>query len=136
MTHQHWEKHPYRLTTDPAWVDFDFVYKQLSQSYWASKRTKKQVGKSIRNAIPFNLYLCEDQIGFARVVTDQAVFAYLADVIIDPAHRGKGLGKWVVSCILSHPELKGCKVLLETQDAHGLYAQFGFEIKECMKKQL
>jgi len=136
MVNRLWENPPYSLTTDLTCLNLDFVYKQLSQSYWASNRTKKQVEKSIHNAIPFNLYLNEEQIGFARVISDKAVFAYLADVIIAPEHRGHGLGKWMMSCILTHPDLKGCKVLLETLDAHGLYAQFGFEIKECMKKQL
>jgi GNAT superfamily N-acetyltransferase len=136
MIHHLWEKTPYILTTDPACVDFGFVHSQLSKSYWGSNRTKKQVEKSIRNAIPFTLYLNEDPIGFARVITDKAVFAYLADVIIASEHRGNGLGKWMMSCILAYPDLKGCKVLLETKDAHGLYTQFGFELKECMKKQL
>lgn len=136
MIHYLWEKHPYRLITDPTCVDFSFVYQQLSKSYWASHRTKKQVETSIDHAIPFNLYLEDEQIGFARVITDKAVFAYLADVIIAPEHRGHGLGKWMMACILAHPELKGCKVLLETKDAHALYAQFGFEYKECMKIQL
>ncbi len=136
MIYYLWEKPPYRLITDPEFVDFNFVYKQLTQSYWASTRTKKQVETSIDNAIPFNLYLDEDQIGFARVITDKAVFAYLADVIIAPRYRGQGLGKWMMACILTHPDLQGCKILLETKDAHGLYGQFGFELKECMKKQL
>ena len=136
MIYHHWEKPPYYLTTDPTCIDFDFIHKQLSRSYWASQRTKRQIERSIQNSIPFNLYWKEDPIGFARVVTDRAVFGYLADVIIAPEYRGHGLGKWMVSCILAHPDLKGCKILLETKDAHGLYAQFGFEIKECMKRQL
>lgn len=135
MIHYLWENKPYKLLTDPECVDCDFVYGQLARSYWASSRSKAQIEKSIANAIPFNLYLEEDQIGFARVVTDRAVFAYLADVIIAPRHRGKGLGKWMLSCILTHPDLQGCKILLETRDAHGLYAQFGFEPHECMKVQ-
>lgn len=127
---------PYHISTDQNQVDLDFVYQQLSASYWASNRSRKQVEKSIQNAIPFNLYLDETQIGFARVITDRAVFAYLADVIIAPAHRGKGLGKWLVKTIMCYPDLQGCKILLETQDAHGLYEQFGFERKEAMKRQL
>ena len=136
MIYHCWKNNAYTLTTDPHDMDYEFVFKQLSTSYWASKRSRKQVEKSIRHSIPFNLYHEEDQIGFARVITDKAVFAYLADVVIDPQFRGQGLGKWMLSCILTHPDLKGCKVLLETKDAHGFYAQFGFEIKECMKQQL
>ncbi|NUM46017.1 MAG: GNAT family N-acetyltransferase [Anaerolineales bacterium] len=136
MIHYLWEKFPYKILTDPEYVDFDFVYQQLKNTYWAATRTRTQIAKAIAHAIPFNLYQEEDQIGFARVITDKAVFAYLADVVIAPRYRGNGLGKWMVSCILTHPDLKGCKILLETQDAHGLYAQFGFELRESMKKQL
>lgn len=136
MIHHLWERPPYLLITDPACVDFLFVFEQLSKSYWASNRTPQQVEKSIANAIPFSLYLNKDPIGFARVITDQAVFAYLADVIIAPPYRGNGLGKWMLACILTHPDIQGCKFLLETRDAHGLYAQFGFEVRECMKKQM
>ncbi|HNB51366.1 MAG TPA: GNAT family N-acetyltransferase [Anaerolineales bacterium] len=136
MIHYLWDNFPYKLLTDPEYVDHDFIYRQLKQSYWASTRSPAQIEKSIANALPFNLYHEEDQIGFARVITDRAVFAYLADVIIAPRFRGKGLGKWMLSCILTHPDLHGCKILLETRDAHGLYAQFGFEVRECMKLQL
>ncbi|GAB4577862.1 MAG: GNAT family N-acetyltransferase [Anaerolineales bacterium] len=136
MIHYLWEKSPYKLLTDPECVDFDFVTRQLATSYWASTCSQPQIEKSIANSIPFSLYLQEDQIGFARVITDKAVFACLADVIIAPRHRGKGLGKWMLSCILTHPDLQGCKILLETCGAHKLYAQFGFETRECMKKQL
>lgn len=136
MIHFLWDNFPYKLITDPAYTDFDFVCKQLAQSYWASTRSQKQIHTAIINSIPFNLYYEEDQIGFVRVVTDKAVFAYLADVIIAPRYRGQGLGKWMLSCILTHPELHGCKILLETLDAHGLYAQLGFEVRECMKIQL
>lgn len=136
MSNLHWDKPPYKLIADLATTDFDFVYKQLAQAYWASTRTQQQIHTAIVNSIPFNLYYEEKQVGFARVITDKAVFAYLADVIIAPEYRGQGLGKWMMSCILTHPDLHGCKVLLETLDAHKLYAQFGFEVRECMKRQL
>ena len=75
------------------------------------------------------------QIGFARLVTDSATFAWLCDVIVDPGHRGKGLGKWLVECATSHPDIATTTKLLRTRDAHGLYEKYGFAKIECMMRQ-
>jgi GNAT superfamily N-acetyltransferase len=117
------------VSTDPARIDVDLVHRFLSQSaYWALGRPRETVERSIRNSLCFGVFVDSRQVGFARVVSDRAVFAYLMDVFILPAWRGQGLSKALMQAILDHPELQGLTLfLLRTSDAHGLYAQFGFE---------
>jgi N-acetylglutamate synthase-like GNAT family acetyltransferase len=117
------------ITTDPARIDVDLVHRFLSESsYWAQGRSRETVERSIRHSLCFSVFLDGQQVGFARVASDRAVFAYLMDVFILPAWRGRGLSKRLMRAILEHPELQGLKLfLLRTSDAHGLYAQFGFE---------
>jgi GNAT superfamily N-acetyltransferase len=116
------------ISTDPARIDLDLVYGFLSTSYWAQARAREVVARSIANSIPFGAYSAGRQVAFARVVTDRAVFAYLADVFVVPEFRGRGISKALMRAILSHPDLATVTMmLLRTRDAHGLYAQFGFE---------
>jgi len=117
------------ITTDPWRVDVDVVHRFLSESaYWALGRSRTTVERSIRNSLCFSVFYDGQQVGFARVVSDRAVFAYLMDVFILPPWRGQGLSKKLMAAILSHPDLQGLTLfLLRTSDAHGLYAQFGFE---------
>jgi GNAT superfamily N-acetyltransferase len=113
-------------------MDIDFIHAYLTTSYWAAGITKEIVLRSIQGSLCFGVFKKDPgspkkQVGFARMVTDQATFAYLADVFIDEDYRGKGLSKWLMEFILSHPALQGLRrMLLATRDAHGLYAQFGF----------
>ena len=98
-----------------------------NHSYWAKGRSLKLVQHSIENSLPFGLYVDDKQIGFARVVTDYATFAWLADVYILDVHRGHGLGKWLIEVIVSHPRLQGFRRwVLTTRDAQELYRRFGF----------
>jgi N-acetylglutamate synthase-like GNAT family acetyltransferase len=117
------------ITTDPSRVDVDVVYRFLSESsYWAQDRSRETVERSVRHSLCFSVFAEGEQIGFARVVSDHAVFAYLMDVFILPEWRGKNLSKELMHTILAHPDLQGLQLfLLSTKDAHGLYAQFGFE---------
>jgi GNAT superfamily N-acetyltransferase len=116
------------ISTDPTRIDLDVVYGFLSTSYWAQKRTRQVVERSIANSIPFGADSAGRQVAFARVVTDRAVFAYLADVFVVREFRGRGISKALMRAILAHPDLAGVTmILLRTRDAHGLYAQFGFE---------
>ena len=116
------------ISTDPNRLDLELIHTVLSTTYWAEGRSRERVEQSIRHSIPFGAYVGERQVAFARVITDRAVFAYLADVFVIPEYRGRGVGKALVACVLSHPDLQGLRVfLLRTRDAHGLYAQFGFE---------
>ncbi|MBC7892253.1 MAG: GNAT family N-acetyltransferase [Sphingobacteriaceae bacterium] len=118
----------FTLSTDPARLQILVIHEFLSQhSYWAEGIPLEMVQRSIENSLCFGLYLNTDQVGFARVISDQATFAYLADVFILPEFRGRGLSKWLVACILQHPNLQGLRRwLLATADAHALYAQAGF----------
>lgn len=118
----------YELSTDAARLQPAVVHDYLANhSYWAKGIPLEMVERSLKNSLCFGLYHGANQIGFARVVTDRATFAYLADVFVLPDHRGRGLSQWLVESILAHPDLQGLRRwMLGTADAHGLYAQFGF----------
>src|SRR5512143_339586 len=121
-----WDRHPYRISDDPADVDLDVVHRFLASSYWARGIPKETVARSLRHAIPFSLLKDGRQVGFARAITDRATFAYLADVFVAEEERGRGLGLWLVRTVLDHPELQGLRRwLLITRDAHGLYRKRG-----------
>ncbi len=126
--HEFARRGPYLLSTDPALLDVSVIHAFLSEhSYWAPGIPRELVEKSIRNSLCCGLFCESRQIGFARMVTDRATFAWLADVFVLDAYRGQGLGKWMVENLLKHPDLQGLRrILLGTRDAHGLYAQFGF----------
>lgn len=119
----------YSISTDNALLDIDVIVDYLkNQSYWAKERTEDAIRKSIGNSFCFGVYDAEGkQIGFARVVTDFAVFAWLMDVFILAEFQGQGLGSWLIREIISHPELNTVmKWGLGTKDAHALYRKFGF----------
>ena len=119
---------PYCVTTDPERIDFDVVHSFLSRCYWAENIPRETMATAIANSLCFSLLRGDEQIGFARVVTDRSTFAYLADVFVLEAHRGQGLGAWFMSVLFSHPDLQGLRRFqLATRDAHGLYQKFGFE---------
>lgn len=118
----------YTLSTDPQRLDMAAVHAYLTRSYWSPGIAFERVQRAAANSLCFGLFHGAEQVGFARVVTDKTTFAYLADVYVLEAHRGQGLSKWLVQTILAHPELQGLRrFLLATADAHGLYAQFGFQ---------
>jgi GNAT superfamily N-acetyltransferase len=119
----------YNISTDKSKLQVAVIHQYLSvKSYWAKNIPLAVVQKSIDNSFCFGMYYKETQIGFARVVTDHATFAYLADVFILEAHRGKGLSKQLMEFIFSHPDLQGLRrFCLSTRDAHGLYTRFGFK---------
>jgi len=123
-----WKRAEFSISTDPKQLDITVIHKYLStDSYWAQGRTVETIKRSIENSLNFGLYKSKQQIGFARVVTDYATFAWLADVFVLDAYRGRGLGKWLVDVILSHPDLQRFRRwVLATKDAHELYRQFGF----------
>lgn len=115
------------VSTDKQRLDVPAIRNFLSQSYWAKGIPLAIVQRSIEHSLCFGVYDGSRQIGFARVISDFATFAYLADVYIDEAFRGKGLGKKLIACIMSHEQLQGLRRwMLATQDAHGLYEQYGF----------
>ena len=118
----------YYISTDAAELDLDFIHSYLSeQSYWAKGRSMDLVKRSIDHSLCFGLYENGKQIGFGRVATDHVVFAWLMDLFIDPAYRGQGLGAMLVEHIVNHPSLSQVNGIgLRTDDAHELYARFGF----------
>jgi GNAT superfamily N-acetyltransferase len=125
--HHLWSKGDYEVSTDPARIDVLMVHEVLTSSYWAKGIPLETVQESIENSISFGVYHGQQLVGFARIISDRATFAYLADVFILPSHRGRGLSRWLMECIVSHPDLQGLRRwMLATQDAHGLYAKFGF----------
>ena len=126
----------YRISADPTKLDLDLIHKFLSEhSYWARGIPRDVVARSIANSLCFGVYALGNanpdsewrQVGFARVATDRATFAYLADVFILPEHRGQGLSKRLMEAVLAHPHLQGLRRwMLATADAHELYRRFGF----------
>jgi GNAT superfamily N-acetyltransferase len=118
----------YVVSTDPVRLDIDRIHQFLSTAYWSTGIPRDVLERSIANSLPFGLYATlGEQAGFARVVTDRATYAYLGDVYVEKAHRGRGLGKFLVACVLAHPELQGLRRwALATADAHSLYGRHGF----------
>ena len=115
------------VDTDRRRLDRDLLHEFLTRSYWARGISRSVVDASITNSLCFGLYENDRQVGFARVITDRATFAYLADVFVLESHRGRGLAKVLMTTVLEHPEVQGLRRwLLATRDAHALYAQFGF----------
>jgi GNAT superfamily N-acetyltransferase len=118
----------YTITSDRRRLDLAAIHSFLSSAYWSTGVPMSVVEKAVANSVSFGVFFGEQQVGFARVVTDKATFAYLADVFIVEAHRGKGLAKRLLREIEVHEDLQGLRrFLLATRDAHGLYAQFGFK---------
>ena len=124
-----WRRGGYVISTDPSTLDLGAVHGFLQRSYWAADRPLETVQRSVERSLNFSLYRAGDrrQVGFARVVTDFATFAWLCDVFIDEAHRGHGLGVWLMETVVGHPELQCLRLwMLGTRDAHGLYEKIGF----------
>ena len=129
---------PHSISTDPARLDRAVIHEFLRGSYWATGIPREIVDRSIDNALCFGVYEGETQVGFARVITDRATFAYIADVFVLESHRGRGLAVWLMEAIRGHPDLQGLRRwILMTRDAHGLYEKFGFRTMEntgrCME---
>ena len=117
----------YEIDTDKSRLDLDLIHQFLAGSYWSEGIPKEIVLKSIRESDCFGIYKSGKQVGFARVISDHATFAYLADVFVIPAERGHGLGKWLMATIMKSGQYQNLRRwLLATKDAHELYRQFGF----------
>src|SRR5688572_25989694 len=118
----------YEISTDAQRLDVGLIHEFLNSSYWARDIPREVVERSIEHSLCFGAFAAGRQVGFGRVVTDLATFGYIADVFVVPEHRGRGVAKLLVRAILEHPKLQGLRrLLLATKDAHGLYAQFGFQ---------
>ncbi len=120
-------KSGFAISTDKEKFDIDLIHSFLTRSYWAEGISKDVIKKSIEGSLCFGVFEHEKQVGFARMITDMATFAYLADVFIIEEYQGRGLSKLLMEVIMSHPDLQGLRrFMLATRDAHGLYKQFGF----------
>jgi GNAT superfamily N-acetyltransferase len=118
----------YRISTDQRRFNIALIHDFLRSSYWAADIPRSVVARSIRHSLCFGVFYRGKQVGFARVITDRATLAYLADVFVVPEHRGRGVGRMLIGRILAHRDLQGLRrILLATKDAHGLYASFGFK---------
>jgi len=123
-----WVRGAFAISTEESRLDIALIHAYLKSSYWAADIPYEVVQRSVNGSLPFGVYRGASQIGFARVITDRATFAYLADVFIDERYQGQGLGEWLVATVLGHPDLQGLRRwLLMTRDAHGLYRKFGFD---------
>lgn len=122
-----WRRGEYLISTDKSCLDLTVVHGFLVTSYWAGGIPLEILKRSIEHSLAFGLYKGQKQVGFARVVTDYATFAYLADVFIREPFRGQGLATWLIEVVISHPDLQGLRQwLLGTRDAHALYRKVGF----------
>ena len=130
-----WQNRGYVISNDRSRINIEVVHNMLSQSYWAKGRKKETIKETINNSLNFGMYQNGKQIGYARVVTDKAVFSWVMDVIIHEDYRSLGLGKWLIECILEHPDVAQTSVRLATKDAHSFYGQFGFKTAEMLKRE-
>jgi GNAT superfamily N-acetyltransferase len=125
--HVEYRRGKFLLSTDPAQLDISLIHGFLTKSYWAKGISLEVVARSIENSLCFGIYANGKQVGFARVISDFATYAYIGDVFVLESFRGHGLGKWMMESITRHPRLEGLRRwTLLTRDAHGLYSQFGF----------
>ena len=123
-----WQRGEYRVSDDRSRLDLGVIHRFMSgESYWAAGISESIMARAMAHSLCFGLFQEGEQIGFARVVTDRATFGYLCDVFVGQSHRGRGLGKWLVECVVAHPDLQGLRRLaLMTRDAHELYRPLGF----------
>jgi GNAT superfamily N-acetyltransferase len=121
-----WYYERYLVSTDKSRLDIEAIKGMLSRSYWAGERKPEVIQRSIENSVCYGVYHENQQVGFARIVTDFSTMYWLCDVYIDEKHRKIGLGKLLMKCIVETPELKDLRGLLATKDAHGLYKKYGF----------
>jgi len=125
-----WHRDEFVISDDRSRVQVGVVAELLAKTLWGHRRPRAVVEKLIQTSMCFSLLLQQEQIGFARVVTDFAVFSWLSDVVINDAYRGRGLGRWLIGCILEHPQISGTQFVLQTTEAAGLYKKIGFQVSE------
>jgi len=138
LSPREFKREDFTVSTDPERLDLPWIHNYLTnEAYWARGITFPVFQKSVENALSFGVYHQSEQVGFGRVISDYATFAYLADVFIEADFRGRGLGKWLVECVCNYPELQSLRRwMLITSDAHGLYQRFGFAPLEHPEKMM
>lgn len=133
----HWKRENFIVSDDMNLLDIHKIHEMLKTTYWAAERTISQIEISLKNSLSLGLFDRSVQVGFARAVTDFSTFSWICDVIIHQDYRNQGLGKWIVQCIVEHPDISSTRMILATKDAQTLYQQFGFSRHpfECMVKK-
>ncbi len=129
-----WTRADYRLSDDQTRLDLDQVCALLNATYWAADWSRAFIEKAVQHSFCLGMYHHDRQMGFVRTVTDHVTFSWICDVVIDPAHRGQGLGTWMIQCLLEHPDLQTFTHALRTRDAHGLYTKLGFQPVEYLRR--
>ncbi len=122
-----WHRDEYVISDDRSRVQVGVVADLLGKTLWGHRRPRQVVEKLLQTSLCFSLLRNQEQVGFARVVSDYSVFSWMSDVVLREGYRGRGLGKWLVECILEHPQLSGTQFVLQTTEAAGLYRKFGFQ---------
>jgi GNAT superfamily N-acetyltransferase len=132
------EREGFTVSDDAARLDLDVVHGYVTRSYWAEGIPRDVVARSVRHSLCFGLYdLAGRQVGFARAITDRATYAYLADVFVLEEAQGRGLGTWLMECVMAHPDLQGLRrFALVTRDAHELYRKFGFDALDAPERHM
>ena len=130
-----WTRGPYVVSDDKRRLNLTLIGQWLDQTYWAKDQPMSVLRRAVKHSLCLGLYRGRQQMGFARAVTDYATFTWICDVIVDPAHRGQGLGKWMVDCLVHHPKLQTRSQTLGTRDAHRLYTRFGFRRHEVLRRR-
>ncbi len=126
---QTWQRGGYEVSTDPGRLNLPVIHGFLRTAYWSEGIPLDIVERAVAGSLNFGLYEAEDQLGYARVVTDRTTFAWLCDVFVLETARGQGLGRWLIGCVIAHPGLQGLRRwMLATADAQALYRDFGFEV--------
>jgi len=125
-----WHRDEFTISDDRDKVNINLVADLIFKTYWGHRRPRKVVERLVQNSVCFSLFHNSEQIGFARVVTDSTVFSWLSDVVIKDEYRGRGLGRWLMSCILSYPSISGTQFVLQTRSAYRLYENLGFYMSD------
>jgi GNAT superfamily N-acetyltransferase len=125
-----WKREQFRIVHDSAEINVNFVSRLLAETYWGHRRPRAIIDQLIQNSLCFSLFSGQEQIGFARVVTDYTVFSWLDDLVIADTYRNQGLGEWLLDCILKHPSISQTQFVLQTRNAYRLYEKFGFVVSD------
>jgi len=128
-----WERADFTISSEKKQVDIDALHDMLSRTYWANGRSREEIEMSVANSLCFSLFKGEEQVGFARVLTDGVAYAVILDMVIREDFRGQGLGKWLLQCLVEHPRVVPLRQVLWTSNADGFYQNLGFEEMSMLK---
>ena len=128
-----WEQADFTISSEKKQVDIDALQDMLSRTYWVKDRRREEVEKSVANSLCFSLFKGDEQVGFARVLTDGVAYAVILDMVIREDFRGQGLGRWLLQCLVEHPQVVPLRQVLWTSNADGFYQKLGFEEMSMLK---